>query len=97
MPASAFPPAIWFTLQATAVLTLPVTVAVNCWVEAALTVAAAGDNETATLAGENVAVTSLSASMVTLHAPEPEQASDQPAKTEPASGIAVRVTEVPAG
>jgi hypothetical protein len=33
--------------------------------------------------------------MVTVHAPVPEQAPPQPAKVEPAAGVAVSVTEVP--
>jgi hypothetical protein len=42
-----------------------------------------------------VAVTAAAAFMVTLHAPVPAQAPDQPAKMEPAAGVAVRVTVVP--
>ena len=45
--------------------------------------------------GVNVAVTDLAASIVTLHAPVPEQAPLQPAKVAPASGVAVSVTTVP--
>ena len=42
-----------------------------------------------------VAVTDLLAVMVTIQVPVPEQAPDQPAKVEPASGLAVKTTEVP--
>jgi hypothetical protein len=42
----------------------------------------------------NVAVTALSEFIVTLHV-GPEQAPDQPAKVDPAAGVAVRVTDVP--
>jgi hypothetical protein len=48
------------------------------------------------MSGEvNVAATLLAASIVTWHAPFPEQAPDQPAKSEYASGVAVTVTTVP--
>ena len=40
----------------------------------------------------NVAVTDLAASIVTWHVPVPLQAPDQPAKVEPESATAVRVT-----
>src|SRR5262245_29350240 len=40
----------------------------------------------------NLAVTVLSALGVTVHGPVPEQAPDQPAKLEPAAGVAVSVT-----
>jgi hypothetical protein len=43
-----------------------------------------------------VAVTDRAASMVTLHAPVPVQAPDQPAKVDVASGTAVNATTVPA-
>ncbi len=42
-----------------------------------------------------VAVTDWAASMVTVQVPVPKQAPLQPAKTESADGIAVRVTKVP--
>ena len=44
----------------------------------------------------NVAVTDLAPSIVTTHAPVPEHAPLQPAKTDAESGVAVRVTCVPA-
>jgi hypothetical protein len=43
-----------------------------------------------------VAVTDLLEVIVKLQEPVPEQSPDQPAKTEPEAGVAVRVTEVPA-
>src|SRR3954447_21830792 len=43
----------------------------------------------------NDAVTFLTASMVTVQAPVPEQAPDQPAKVEVASGAAASVTVLP--
>jgi hypothetical protein len=43
----------------------------------------------------NVAVTERSALMVTVHVPVPEQAPLQPAKVEPASALALNVTELP--
>jgi hypothetical protein len=43
----------------------------------------------------NVAVTLLSALIVKLHVPVPEQAPLQPAKVEPGLGLAVSVTGVP--
>ncbi|OHC91541.1 MAG: hypothetical protein A3J99_04270 [Sideroxydans sp. RIFOXYD2_FULL_59_7] len=46
-------------------------------------------------AGLNVAVTVLMVLMTTTHEPVPEQDPDQPLKTEPVAGVAVRVTEVP--
>jgi hypothetical protein len=45
----------------------------------------------------NVAVTDSSALSVTLQAPEPLQAPDQPPKPKPASGTADSVTAVPLG
>jgi len=47
------------------------------------------------VAALNVAVTAVGAVTVTLHAPVPAQAPLQPAKVEPAAGVAVRVTAVP--
>ena len=43
------------------------------------------------------AVTSWSLSIVTVHDPVPEQGELQPAKLEPASAVALRVTAVPGG
>jgi hypothetical protein len=43
----------------------------------------------------NVAVTVLSASIVTWHAAAPEQSPDQPVNVEPEAGLAVSVTWVP--
>jgi len=43
----------------------------------------------------NVAVTDVAAFTVTAHVPVPEQAPPQPAKKEPAAGVAVRVRTVP--
>jgi hypothetical protein len=43
-----------------------------------------------------VAVTLLAVSIVTLHAPLPVQAPDQPLNWKPAAGVAVNVTTVPA-
>jgi hypothetical protein len=43
----------------------------------------------------NAAVTDLAESIVTVHVPVPVQAPDQPAKTDAALGVAVRVTELP--
>ena len=46
----------------------------------------------------NIAVTVVSAFIVTLHVPEPAHPPpDQPAKTEDTSGVAVTVTIVPTG
>jgi hypothetical protein len=45
--------------------------------------------------GANVAVTERAWSIVTWQLPVPEQSPDQPAKTEPTSGVAVKVTVVP--
>ena len=42
---------------------------------------------------EKLAVTLTSPLMTTVQAPVPEQPSDQPTKEEPASGVAVRVTD----
>ena len=42
-----------------------------------------------------VAVTLLAASIVTLQAPVPEQAPDQPPNCEPEAGVAVSATTVP--
>ena len=47
--------------------------------------------------GLKVAVTLLAAVMATLHVPVPAQAPVQPANCQPAAGVAVRVTPVPAG
>jgi hypothetical protein len=44
---------------------------------------------------ENAAVTVLAASIVTTQAAVPVQAPDQPAKVEVASGVAIKVTDVP--
>src|SRR5690348_9355092 len=43
-----------------------------------------------------VAVTLLAASIVTLQAPVPEHAPDQPLSCDPEAGVAVRATTVPA-
>src|SRR2546427_9130 len=43
VPTGGFPPCMPFTLQATAVLLVPVTVAVNCWVAPAWTVPEVGE------------------------------------------------------
>jgi hypothetical protein len=43
----------------------------------------------------NFTVTDRAWFIITVQAPVPEQASDQPEKTEPAAGVAVRVTLVP--
>ena len=43
----------------------------------------------------NIALTDVSALSVTLHAPVPLHAPDQPAKVEPAPGAAFSVTAVP--
>lgn len=43
----------------------------------------------------NVAATVVAVLMVTIHVPVPVQAPDQPEKVEPASAVAVRVTEAP--
>jgi len=48
-----------------------------------------------TTAALKVAVTDLSASMLTLQAPVPLHAPDQPAKVDPPAGVAVRPTVVP--
>src|SRR5919108_5532615 len=47
--------------------------------------------------GRKIAVTWYGASMTSVHGPEPatEQGPFQPTKTDPASGMAVRVTSVP--
>jgi len=42
-----------------------------------------------------VAATFLAAFIVRTQVPVPEQSPDQPAKVEPESGVAVKVTEVP--
>src|SRR6266487_4542385 len=42
-----------------------------------------------------VALTERFALMLTVHVPVPVQAPDQPEKTEPAAGVAFRLTEVP--
>jgi hypothetical protein len=44
----------------------------------------------------NVAVTDLSASSVTAHVPVPVHAPDHPVNADPADGVAVSVTPVPA-
>ena len=44
-----------------------------------------------------VAVTLRAASIVTLHVPVPVQAPLQPAKIQPALGVAARITTVPLG
>jgi hypothetical protein len=48
VPTVEFPPAVPFTLHVTAVLALPFTVAVNCWVCDSSTAAVAGDTVTET-------------------------------------------------
>ena len=47
VPAALFPPATPFTSQVTAVFDAPVTVAVNCWLPPAGTLADAGEIDTA--------------------------------------------------
>jgi hypothetical protein len=55
VPTVALPPCVPFTYQFTEALVVPVTVAVNCWLEPLFTVAEVGD--TATVIGEGDAAT----------------------------------------
>ena len=54
VPTVEFPPVMLFTSQVTAVFDVPVTVAVNCCVPFAATVAGEGETLTLTMAGETM-------------------------------------------
>jgi hypothetical protein len=74
-------------IPAGALVTVPVPVPAFVTVSASM----------ATLAGLNVAVTEALAVKVIAHEPVPEHAPDQPAKVDPALGVAVSVTATPLG
>src|SRR3954452_20058298 len=69
-------------LEVTLPLPAPALVTVSVWVEGGV--------------GAKVALTVLAASMVTVQLPVPLQAPPQPVKVEPAAGVAVNETMLPA-